>query len=274
MNKSLKPMQSPSASALRGHFYGTYFSLRIGLALLAFTLPITLYFAGSFFYGLPLQASLSAYFYAAAEGQCATFPMRTIFVGYLFAIGFGLYLYKGLTPLENRLLNVAGVCTVLLAIFPERITTAEAATDSRIALLFQNCPAVEQWAEVQTLWLIHYAAGAGLFVMLAVVTWVCACKTLDYLPPQKGSATLFRLVYRALSVLMLALPLSAYWLVTSSTNSANTLFYVELAAIWTFGVYWVVKSRELALSGLEHDPAMATIAGAKLDAGGSKTVAD
>jgi len=268
MNSSPEAMQSTNALALRRHYYGTYFSLRIGLALLAFTLPITLYLMGKFFYGLPLQASLSAYFYAATEGQCATFPMRTIFVGYLFAIGFGLYLYKGLTPLENWLLNVAGICTVLLAVFPERITTAEAATDSRIALLFQNCPAVEQWAEVQTLWLIHYAAGIGLFVMLAVVTWVCACKTLDYLPPQRGSATLYRLTYRTLSVLMLALPLSAYWLVTSSTDSPNTLFYVELAAIWTFAVYWLVKSRELALSGLEHDPAVVLATTARADEGG------
>jgi len=92
---------------------------------------------------------------------------------------------------------------------------------------------------------------------LAIVTWVCACKTLDYLPPHKGSAQFFRLTYRLLSVLMLVLPLLAYWLVTSLDDSPNTLFYVELAAIWTFAVYWIVKSWELALSGLEYDPASA-----------------
>ncbi|MFK7964867.1 MAG: hypothetical protein AB8C46_12970 [Burkholderiaceae bacterium] len=232
---------------------GTYFALRMGLAALALTLPVVLYWVAKQLYGLPLQSSLSAYYYVAIEGQCATFPMRTLFLGYLFAMAAGLFFYKGLTPLENRLLNIAAVCIVLLAIFPERITTAEALTDPRIAQLFETCPAVMQWAEVQTGWVIHYAAGIGLFLMLAIVTWVCACKTLEFLPADKGNKTLFKVIYRTLSVLMLALPLAAYWLVQFFDNQ-SALYFVELAAIWTFAVYWLVRSWELALSGLEFRP--------------------
>ena len=232
---------------------GTYFALRMGLAVLAFTLPVVLYWVAKQLYGLPLQSSLSAYYYAAIEEQCATFPMRTVLIGYLFAIAAGLVFYKGLTPLENRLLNVAAVCIVLLAIFPERITTDEALTDPRIAQLFETCPAVMQWAESQTGWVVHYAAGIGLFLMLAIVTWVCACKTLEFLPADKGNKTLFKLIYRTLAVLMLALPLAAYGLV-QFFDGKSTLYFVELAAIWTFAIYWLVRSRELALSGLEFPP--------------------
>jgi hypothetical protein len=124
------------------HFSDTYFSLRMGLALLAFAMPFVLYLYGKFIHGLELQPSMSAYFWAAANGQCATFPMRTIFVGFLFAIGVGLYVYKGLTPLENSLLNAAAVCAALVAIYPERLSSAEAAGDQRVAQLFNSCPAV------------------------------------------------------------------------------------------------------------------------------------
>ena len=92
------------------HFSDTYFALRVGLAALAFAMPLALYLYGRFRHGLDLQPSMSAYFWAAAADQCATFPMRTIFVGFLFAIGVGLFLYKGLTPLENYTLNAAAIC--------------------------------------------------------------------------------------------------------------------------------------------------------------------
>ena len=32
------------------------------------------------------------------------------------------------------------------------------------------------------------------------------------------------------------------------------MFFIEAAGVWTFGVYWAVKGRELALSRLEKDP--------------------
>ncbi|MGD8309207.1 MAG: hypothetical protein PVG98_07155, partial [Chromatiales bacterium] len=107
---------------LSKHFSDTYFALRSGLALLAFAMPFVLYLYGRFRHGLDLQPSMSAYFWAAGNGQCATFPMRTIFVGFLFAIGVGLYVYKGLTPLENTVLNAAAICAALVAIYPEGLS--------------------------------------------------------------------------------------------------------------------------------------------------------
>lgn len=122
------------------HFSDTYFSLRAGLAFLAFVMPFVLYLYGKFGHGLDLQPSMSAYFWAAVKDQCATFPMRTILVGFLFAIGVGLYVYKGLTPLENSLLNAAAICAALVAIYPERLSLAEADSDQRLAQLFKTCP--------------------------------------------------------------------------------------------------------------------------------------
>lgn len=172
---------------LWSHFSKTYMSLRKGLYWLAFTMPFVLYFYGKFRHSLDLQPSMSAYFWAAAQGQCATFPMRTIFVGYLFAIGVGLYAYKGLTNLEDSLLNAAAICAFIVAIYPERISVTDAAVDPRVGQLFENCRAVEAWASLPSL-PIHYIAAIILFVLLAIVAWVCADKSLEYLPIEHETA--------------------------------------------------------------------------------------
>jgi len=256
----LMPSNTPparSAPALWAHFSDTYFSLRVGLAALAFAFPLVLYLYGRLRYGLDLQPSMSAYFFAATAQQCASFPMRTLFVGFLCAIGVGLYLYKGITALENVLLNIAGACAAGVAIFPERITVAEAQTDARLRQLFGDCPSVLQWAQAPQGPPLHYIAAVSLFVILAVVAWACAHQTLEYLPAGKGDANRFRRTYRTLAVLMVLCPLTGGVLALTLSHLSSYVFFVEAAGVWTFGAYWAVKSRELSLSRLEADPAAA-----------------
>lgn len=255
MDTSNQLPRQPSAALLLEHFYSTYFSLRAGLALLAFVFPLVLYFYGKLRYGLPLQPSMSAYFFAATAEQCASFPMRTLFVGFLFAIAMGLYAYKGFTALENLLLNGAGVCAAFVAIFPERLKVADAASHLGLQQLFAACPAVRQWAENPPSWAIHYAAAVLLFVLLAAVVWFCAAKTLAYLPAGKGDAALYRRTYRSIALLMLACLLAGLVPALRIPHPANWVFFVEAAAVWSFALYWAVKSRELALSQLEKKAA-------------------
>ena len=198
---------------------------------------------------------MSAYFWAAGQDQCATFPVRTIFVGFLFAIGVFLYAYKGLTPLENTLLNFAAVCAALVAIFPERLSLTEAANDPRVARLFINCPAVKTWAALPS-WPVHYIAAVLLFVSLAIVVWFCAEKSLEYLPVDRDAAA-FRRAYRAIAVAMILFPVPGLAVAFLFGVPADKVFFVEAAGILTFGVYWSVKSYELHLSSLESDPGQA-----------------
>jgi hypothetical protein len=234
------------------HFSDTYFSLRVGLAVLGVAMPFVLYLYGKFGHGLDLQPSMSAYFWAAAADQCATFPMRTIFVGFLFAIGVGLFLYKGLTPLENSLLNAAALCAALVALYPERLVVTEAARDQRVALLFDSCPAVKAWATLPAL-PIHYLAAVTLFVLLAIVAWFCANQSLEYLPAGHDPAK-FRRLYRSIAVAMILFPITGVAIAFVVGIASHHVFFIEAAGILTFGVYWAVKSHELALSGLERDP--------------------
>ncbi len=244
----------PSPQALWDHYSDTYFSLRMGLAVLAFTFPLVLYGYGKYRHGLDLQPSMSAYFFAATAQQCASFPMRTLFVGFLFAIGACLYLYKGFTDLENYLLNGAGICAALVAIFPERILLSDAVQHIGIRQLFESCPAVRAVAEAAPTFPIHYIAAVLMFVILAVVAWACAYKTLDYLPASKGDPASFRRTYRAIAVLMVLCPATGLLLTALTGGTSSYVFFVEAAGVWTFAAYWVVKSRELALSRLEKNP--------------------
>jgi len=246
------PSNIPPYRELSQHFSDTYFSLRVGLALLAFALPFVLYLYGKLRHGLDLQPSMSAYFWAAAKGQCATFPMRTIFVGFLCAIGVGLYAYKGLTDLENSLLNAAGFCAVLVASYPEPLSKAQAASDPRVSQLFDNCPAVKEWANLPSL-PIHYVAAVLLFVFLAIVAWRCANKSLEYLPldndPEK-----FRRTYNAIAIAMILFPIPGAAVAFLFGAASEKVFFIEAAGVVTFGVYWAVKTYELSRSRLERDP--------------------
>jgi len=257
MNMSNQTPAKPHEAWLLKHFSNTYFSLRMGLALLAFAFPLVLYGYGKLRYGLDLQPSMSAYFFAATADQCATFPMRTIFVGFLFAIALGLYAYKGFTPLENVLLNGAAICAALVATFPERLALPDGASNPALRQLFTDCPAVRRFAEDPQPWPIHYTAAVLLFVLLAAVVWFCASKTLAYLPPGKGDAALYRRSYHIIAVLMLACPLTGLALALVLNHQSNWVFFVEAAGVWTFGAYWVVKGRELALSQVEKPAPLA-----------------
>ena len=189
------------------HFSDTYFSLRVGLASLGFAMPFVLYLYGKLGHGLDLQASMSAYFWAAGQDQCASFPVRTIFVGYVLpAIGVFLFALQRLRarehPAELRRRLRSARCD-----FPERLSLGEAASDLRVAQLFENCPAVKAWASLPS-WPVHYIAAVLLFVSLAVVVWFCAEKSLDYLPVDHDAAA-FRRAYRAIAVAMILFPARA-----------------------------------------------------------------
>lgn len=237
---------------LWSHFSKTYLSLRAGLYLLAFTMPFVLYLYGKFRHGLDLQPSMSAYFWAAAQDQCATFPMRTIFVGYLFSIGVGLFAYKGMTNLENLLLNAAAICAFVVAIFPEGISITEAATDPRVAQLFDSCPAVKDWARIPSL-PIHYIAAIILFVLLAIVSLACAHKSLEYLPQGFDKAK-YQRIYKIIAAAMILFPLAGFAVAFVLGLWSHKIFFIETAGVLTFGIYWFVKTHELKLSSLESDP--------------------
>jgi hypothetical protein len=224
---------------LDGHMFHTYRSLRWGLAILAFFFPLGLWGIGKAVHGLDLQPSMSAYYFAADITMCATFPMRSIFVGALCAICAALYLYKGFSKAENVLLNLAAVFGVIVAIVPENLDDYQVKTCEGLRELAQRQEGAFPW---------HYVAAVSMFVCLALVCWTCATRTLKYLPSQEKSLERsFRWSYLVIGAFMVGFP--AVGVIFNDFLRAESLvFFIELAGIWTFAAYWTVKSIELMIS--------------------------
>lgn len=220
-----------ASEQLQRHFFSTYITLRYGMAVIAFAFPVLLLALG-YYHRISLLDSMSAYYFALSPDDAGknAYPMRTWFVGILFAIGAFLYLYKGFSDKENRALNIAGVCALGVAVFP-----------------------------MQSRFGIHGIFAIVLFLCIAFVAIRCTRETLQYLASSDQQKR-FKRVYNTLGLLMVASPATAAVLTLMFNNPSSYTFFVEAAGVWAFAAFWFVKSRELALSDAEAVKAAKEIA--------------
>jgi hypothetical protein len=195
---------------LQRHILNSYLALRIGIGVIGLAFPLILWWIGYFFFDIRLRPSMSAYYGT---------PMRNVFVGLLFVVGAFLYLYKGFSNRENVALNCAGLSAGVVALVPEGTS----------------------WA--------HGTFAIFLFLCVGYVTIFRNGDTLEYILDTKRKA-LYKHTYRTLGALMIVLPLVAYVLISGlqyhlDVKKKNIVFGVELAGIWAFAAYWLVKSREI-----------------------------
>lgn len=231
-------MRQPSGSALQGHIELTYLLLRVGVGVLAVLLPIILAIGGFAFYRLDLQDSISAYYHAFVA--TTRFPdvfaidghglMRNWFVGILWAIGFFLILYKGFGRRESRALNVAGVLLIMVSMFPMGWTCRD--TCSRIST--------------------HGVSAVLFFFAIGYVCIFRSGDTLALLPVRQQAA--YQKIYRAIGSVMWVFPLAVALLEAARIRvfGTHTVFFVEVAGIWTFAAFWLLKSFEIARTGADH----------------------
>jgi hypothetical protein len=238
---------------LQEHIRLTYFSLRVGLGVLALVFPVLLVSYGYFIERIPVQDSMSAYYFAfvPADSPLRVFPTRGFFVGILWAIGCFLILYRGFSNTENWLLNFAGLSAIAVAFFPMQAPCT-------------NCASVDYSG-------LHYSCAVALFIFLAFVAWFCNEDSLRELEKEQtrkkkelnkdlGKLELqpdhFRWLYRLLSALMIFAPTGAVGMTYFAGIYDWRTLVVEWAGIWVFSAYWLVKSYELSLSRADEKAAM------------------
>jgi hypothetical protein len=75
---------------------------------------------GELVFGICAQGSISAYYHAVGPSLSAWYVaiLRTWFVGTLFSVSIILGLYRGYSRTEDRLLDVAAILGVGIAVFP------------------------------------------------------------------------------------------------------------------------------------------------------------
>ena len=200
----------------------TYFSLRWGIVVVAIAIPFVLWIGGAVFYKLPLWPpcdSLSAYY---ATG------MRDWFVGFLFAVGASLYLYKGTSGRENYLLNFAGAFAIVVAVSP-----------------FTWHP--QGWPKHVT---PHGLFAVSFFIMIVLDCWLCQDDSFQLGLISQEQRARYHRTYTLLGIALLALPALAALINTGLLGNrfSSSVFWIESTTIWVFAIYWAIKSGELEQS--------------------------
>lgn len=221
------PRTEDERKTLQRHIFATYASLRLGMGILAAGFPLALYIAGKL-HGIALQGSMSAYYWAGAEGMVAP---RTLFVGGLLALAAFFYLYKGFTLAENFALNAAAVFAALVACFPMSWNSAPPFLPP-VNVIY--APAFNP----------HGTCAVLLFLCLAYVSLFRAHDTLPALE-NKTLQRRYKAIYRATGTLMLVSPLTAAVLRQGFNRLDAYTYFIELAGVTAFAAYWIAKSMEL-----------------------------
>ncbi len=204
-------------AAVLASIAASYFRLRRGLAILALAFPPVLWLASG---ARAMPGSISAYYHISGGAA------RDVFVGVLWTIGAFLFFYKGYSTAENRALNLAGGLAVVIAVSPL------------------------DWPPGAALTLrggLHDASAIVFFLCIAYVCVRCSSDTVTLLDAARRQA--FTRTYRLLGFLMIALPLGVAALRLLLGRAAPDVMVtgIEIAAIYVFAVFWLVKSREIAL---------------------------
>jgi hypothetical protein len=210
------PESAPTT--LQKHLLATYFTMRLGLGILAVAFPFWLAIVGWVYAGLPLQDSMSAYYHAVADER----SMRTWFVGILFALGVLLYLYKGFSVRENVALNIAGIATVMVAVFP--MAWGPDASTSRFSM--------------------HGASAIVAFLAIAFVGVFCCEETLRLIQDPDRRAR-FQKTYLGLAAVMIVSPLAAFVISQIMGLSNRFIFLAETFGLIAFAAFWITKVREM-----------------------------
>lgn len=207
----------------RQHILATYFSSRVGIAIVGILFPLILWLVGLKL-GVELQGSISAYYHT---------PMRDVFVGSLFAIGAFLYLYKGYSKKEDIVLDFAGIFALCIALLPTSAVT-------KLVCNTFTAP---------------YLHGIFAILFFVLISYVCICGASDTLEGIKNESRkrFYKNLYRVLGGLMIFLPLLSALLLNLLDQTQSIVFFVELAGVWVFSAYWIVKSFEINESQLETE---------------------
>jgi hypothetical protein len=215
-------------SRLLRHVFDTYNTLRLGMTVIAFAFPLLLLGAG-WWHGLPLQGSMSAYYWASIEGDP---PVRVWFVGGLFAIGSFLFLYKGYTFWENWALNGAALLVTLVALVP---------MSWKCGSELGHCPSRNP----------HSWFAIAFFACIVYVALFESGRTLPELQDQAGQQR-YENSYRLTSAVLVLSPVAAIIAHLLTQRYQALTYFLELFGIWAFALFWLIKSLELRASQAER----------------------
>ena len=224
-------------SSANRQFIITYIKLREWVGWLGLAFPFVLILGSLVFNGCTqIQPSISHYYYTIMGGY---------FVGTLCAIGMFMFAYRGYDKCDNITGNIAGVCAILVALFP---------TDCDPKSLCQFVMLSRQG----TVEPIHYCTATMLFICLAYFCLSLFPKTDKLSKNEKGEIVDNRTprklkrnkLYRicgwviVFSILSIAAIHFIPWLHNHLESCKTTLIF-ETTALVPFSISWLTKGEKI-----------------------------
>ena len=188
------------AQAARSYLY-----LSLGIGVIAALLPILLMLAG----GYHAHNSISSYYTNDIHSS------RDILVGSLCAVGVFLFLFHGLSHVENWLLNFAGAAVIAVALIP---MTVSPFMHRGFAIIFFSLTGV-----------------VAIFLSKGRIEHISRTRTRRW----------FKRAYTAVGIAMIVVPAIAA--AQQFFGNPNWMFLTEFAAIASFSIYWFLKTLEYHL---------------------------
>lgn len=182
-----------------------------------------------------VERSISAYFHTG---------MREVFVGSLSAIAVFLVCYKGYERRDDLAANLAGLCALVVALFPtherpQAATHGGAPAPDSVTLFSGPAGADPEFVSK-----VHFAAAALFFVTLAVMSLYLFTRSDQVTPtPQKRLRNKVYVTCGVTILVCIAL-IAAGKLGFDEQFEAQTrfVFWLESVAVIAFGFSWLTKA--------------------------------
>jgi hypothetical protein len=205
-----------------------YRLLRLVIGVIAFALPIIVLIAA----GDVRLTSISASYYTDA---------RNYFVGLLFVVAAFLLAYNGHLFSEALASKFASAAAVGVALFPT-LCGNEASLNKYIECATQNTATM------------HYVSAATMFGVLA---YFCLGPFRDKTKTHGPMFARRRKIYWLCGwsiILSFVIGIVASWLFKDNLSEENAiLLYAETAALWAFGIAWIVSGKTFAFIADEDE---------------------
>jgi hypothetical protein len=183
----------------------SYLYLSLGIGVIAILLPIVLMLVG----GYDKHDSMSSYYTSDVHSS------RDILVGSLCAVGVFLFLFHGLSKVENWLLNFAGAAVIAVALIPMTVSTC-----------------------------LHRGFAVIFFLLIGIVAIFLSKGRIEHISHTR-TRRLFKTAYTAVGIAMIVVPSIAA--AQQFFGNPNWMFLTEFAGIGFFSIYWFLKTWEYHL---------------------------
>ncbi|MBI2966218.1 MAG: DUF998 domain-containing protein [Bacteroidetes bacterium] len=208
----------------------SYTALRKAIGILGIMFPVIL-IAGAYIMQFcePIQSSISCYYHTV---------MRNVFEGVLWVFAVFLLFYR-YEKTDNVATTAAGFCALGVALFPTLVRNC-----STCDYLCSSSCMTENCREV--IGRFHLTFASLFFLILSWISLFLFTKT-----DKTKKPTLMKIrrnrVYIVCGIIMLVciVLIGIYFLCLKTKypwlDKCNPVFWLEAAALWSFGISWIVK---------------------------------